>query len=201
MYIHMVENPNQEIKRITQLPRPYEGVAQEVLFEILSDRATFVRKALANMHEENPALVKHLIHHCIASPNRDISLDFCLGYYEILSRSARKDGMRLFLVPDETIKSYSHEQIQILENLGEEEAINHIKKIEKQDRELTDEEIQRSDEFGEFLVCISQWRMHALVADKSSEELQFTIEPLYAMRRFLYYQQEINKFKQNFPKA
>jgi len=198
----MVEQEKPEFQRLAELPIPYKGVTCELFFELLSDRAAFVRKALKNLREENPALLRLIITWCLPSPAPESSLAWTLSYYEIFSRTARKSGKRIFEVSEELLQSYFAQysrEIAELQAQGDEVIKAYYEKREEDEREKTHKEMKISDELAEFWSTVLIYEVNQRISEDNPVKLKYILEPLYSLRSVLYEQQKANKFKQKFP--
>jgi len=198
----MVEQEKPEFQRFAELPVPYKGVTFELFFELLSDRAAFVRKALKNLREENPALLRLIITWCLPSPAPESSLAWTLSYYEIFSRTARKSGKRIFEVSEELLQSYVAQYSREIAELPaqRDEVIKaYFEKREEDEREKTYKEMKISDELADFWGTVLIYEVNQRMSGDNALKLKYILEPLYSLRSVLYEQQKANKFKQKFP--
>lgn len=86
---------------VPSLPNLYEGVSQEVLSEIKDNPALFVIRAGRNMVRENPVF-RHIVEHLMCvSPDFDTSISLLTGYYELYSRSAKKEDVPMMVVTED----------------------------------------------------------------------------------------------------
>lgn len=203
------EKINKEIPRLNDLPSPYEGVADEIFFDLFSNRQVFVSQALGNLRDENPDLCVSFIKDLMTSPNHGLSLEWSLTYYEIFSRAARRMGKRMPLVSSETIQSVWGQEFSDLKLgmwKGDQGVSESLQAQENQFMEKTREEVDKSSELGEFWSALLI-HMGTLVttAPNPSEvgrihaALKWTLNPLYHLRLALYAQCQANKLNQDFP--
>lgn len=196
-----VENPSNQEERVRELPQPYEGVTQEVFFDLLSDRANFVKKALTNLLDENPQIAKLIIQNCISSPDPENSLNFALSYYEIFSRSARKNGQKLLIVTEDTFQADIGVQQRDLESImhSPTDISKYLQEQEKQKQQQISNEINQNDELGEFWATLKMWELHQVITgDKKQIEIEIILRPLYGVRSLLYNQQSANRLRDQF---
>lgn len=198
--------------RLLELPNPYKGVTLEVFSDLLTDRPEFARKAFTQLGQENPFLAKFIVRNCIASINREIALDWCLAYYEIFARSARRNGQQILLVEENTMKSFFDEELQDIEfakkqgNLAMNELMRERSRL--LEKAIDDDVRQNEEELGEFWTTLTQYRMQRLYNGKiiseehlsaTNQELENTFQPLLILRSLLHAQARSNRLKKRFP--
>lgn len=195
-----VENPSNQEERVRELPQPYKGVTEEVFSDLLSDRANFVKKAFTNLLDENPQIAKLIIKDCITSLDPESSLNFALSYYEIFSRSARKNGQRLLMVTEDTFQSDISVQQRDLESImnSPTDISNYFEEQEKQKQQQISNEINQNAELGEFWVTLKMWAVHQHIGGKKQIETELILISLYAVRSLLYNQQAANRLRNQF---
>lgn len=192
------QEPRYEIEQPAKLPTPCEGIAGEIISEVLQDRASFIQKALSNFENENPHLAKIVRSFCMASPEPETSLRWTLVYYEIYSRSARKTGAGMPVVSKRTIQSTADEDINILTKLKKKdpEAKIEFKRERNSQREnLFDKEIAENDELLNFWSMVEAYlaKQFVLTGRQPAIVMDTILSPLYHVQEMLHSQVEANR--------
>lgn len=188
-----------ELPRLIGLPMPYEGVTEEVFFDYLMDRQSFTKNALDNLKEENPHLLKYLIRDVMISVSPDESLGWVLMYYEILSRSAQREGAHVFLVSGDALASFSALELRDLTVGDEEEALRYIHEKDEKQKGLVQAELLKSKELGEFWSCITVHTTHVAFSYGSFERADEEVRIAYSLLEILKEQEKRNNFRDKFP--
>jgi len=186
-----------ETKRLHELPAPYEGVTDEVFLDLLTDRGTFVKQTIENLKKENPHLVTFVVKSCNTSPDPELSLNWLLTYYEIYSRSARKNGQLILEVFEERIDSIFAEKDVLLSQIPEDDP-ESIEKFLVEDElkkeNIRQAEIKASDELANFWASLRLRRLGQIMSSQRTElETKMVIEPVKQLAILLHAQEEANR--------
>lgn len=193
--------------RLELLPIPYPGVAQEVLAESLIGTNRFIRRTYGNMHRENPTLAYLTTHWAHPSLDPNTSLKWALAYYEIYSRTARKQNKRLFAVSPERALSTNHEtQSFLLESARNPDHGNTMDQVREKRALSIQAEVQSSEDL-EYFWDLQQGYINTKVGYITDEvqklEEDFRTEcifnSLYQVHQLLKEQDATNRMKQAFP--
>lgn len=182
---------------MVELPTPYEGVTDEILLELLADRDGFVRRVISNLKEENPSLVEYIVKSCPTSPDPESSLNWLLAYYEIFSRSARKNGRIMFEVSRERIRSVFAERRATLDQVTEEDEEAQFEFYAEEDMKVENiiqAETESARPLAEFWITIKMRRLKQLMTvSKTEAEVDAILHPLHDLSLLLHSQEEANK--------
>ncbi len=187
----MTENPK---RKPIDLPIPYSGATDEVLFELTLDYTHFAMKAVGNLHHENPHLSNLLID-CRDTANQTISLRYALAYYELLRRSAEREGVTIPVVSKKTLGALLEERVdrsqrsQQLEPKGQ---MVEMRKIFSEVNSRIKKDRERSPELDMFWEEIKIQCM--MLTRRGLDELSafFVFEPLFTFQEALQRQTEAN---------
>lgn len=198
----MSERYREELPRLTELPEPYEGVVEEIFFDLLVDRAVYIHNSLTNFREENPYLISALITDLTSSPNSDLSSNWLLSYYEIFSRSARKMGKMMLLVSKEVIETYDEKDVQELKSIdarrSQVDAIRHKELSIRNRNKLIKGEVL-SNELASFWAHQRMFHTRLLMSGEKSDKIGLIFEGLYLAQAYIHAQQEANSLGKKFP--
>lgn len=126
----------------SERPNPYAGVALEVFKDILTNREAFRSKVMRQMASENEVLHDFVLKASMGSPNRELTLDWCLIYYEIFSRSARKEGEPMIKVTKETHDSMFQKEVTLLNMMTRGRPEAESERLLEQYRKKKEEDIE-----------------------------------------------------------
>lgn len=200
----------------TKLPVPSEGTLDQIGFEILTDRTKFIAEALGHMRSENRYLCNHFITSILATPNRDIALDWILIYYELNSRAGRVSGIRIVEVSQETIDRMASLRERELEPLLNElheidpKSIEHKKKkielseaierIDAEDERIKESDAGRSNEIAKFWVYFNLMKVGRLLENEETGSFEHGSAPLKFIAGALHEQIKTNQAKLKSPR-
>ncbi|HVF69632.1 MAG TPA: hypothetical protein VNA13_03645 [Xanthomonadales bacterium] len=100
-----------EGRKSGDLPDPTEGITDEVLAELRTDRDRFVEETLTVLSDENKPLESFLTFARQHVMRSDDLMDWTLAYYAIVSRSARNQGIPMIGVSQSVIDKVSEEGV------------------------------------------------------------------------------------------
>lgn len=184
--------------KTSNLPQPERGIFKELKEELDANQAAFTSKVISHAQLENPHLVKEIAEILTELSDNDLGLAqylFCL-YYEIFSRSARKQGFLLVEVSEETATNYLDYTRQRLAKAKETKSpIEFGLLIHIEEELLTIEEIGESEELKQFWQHADNLRnnLRQKYGAAGAILLEHASIALYLTRGLLYEQQRKNQ--------
>lgn len=188
----------------TELPRPYKGVCKEIFSDLVIDRADFRRRSLGNLKGENPHLLDYIVREAMFSPDQDATLDWTLPYYEIFSRSAKKEGPPIVVVTEELIRSTHGQRLPGMERIDP----GNVRQLERYVKEkiarwkgLEEKDIDRSEELLIFWTWFNLYlhKMRMMGTDMIAYP-HMVFDCLYNVAEYLGSQAQANRIKNRFGK-
>lgn len=210
------EFPSQNKEPFKELPKPKEGLFDNLTFELLTDRANFVKSSLTHMNEENPDLHKEFLNTALTTPNRDIALDWALLYYELNARPARDSNISLYvsqdaltswvLTMDREISPLRRQMEEVDPNSKQgirikEQARRLLVGFQAKDEEMRKQDGKRSSEFSLFWASFLLLKGTSMMVSGHEDLINFLETPLIFIARSLHAQAEANKVIIKFPSA
>ncbi len=184
-----------------ELPIPYDGVVLEVFNDLVTDRASFVRGAMENIRQENPYVLELIVRHALVSPYRDLALDWGLSYYEVNSRSAKRQGTQMIKVSKSLVDASLGKQAQEMSLLrieDREDIIEYFNREEELRKVRINSELERSAEMAKFWTTY-----HTSLANHLMEnvvhEADFPSSIIDILNELLHQQIDANKLTNQFP--
>lgn len=197
----MVESKGSEGSPSMELPSLCEGVWDEVRFDLLSDRNSFINKALVNLKEENPILARLVTESSLISPEPEISLNWALAYYDLYSRSAKRTNQKMLIISNDVANSFYDAQSRDLNRAmasSQEEVRGVFDEEDKALMQIRSEEVDKDKQMGEFWT-VTYLRQANMALTRSTVEVEIIFRPLTLTQLLLHRQKDVNRFNSKFP--
>lgn len=182
--------------RRLDLPNPLSGMFQEIKDELDTAPEVFGRKILSHAKAENKYLSRAVARYISQFPDEMITpvLNFFGVYYELFSRSARREGFSMIEVSDDLVTQYTDESKRGIEFGIQRKGVDYGLTLFLSDEELTNKEKVGSNELRQFWAWIDSIRQQYYKEDQPML-FGYISGALYYGRNLLYAQERENRFK------